>query len=346
MYKSVFAWDYIDLKTYDTSVIQYTIPMILEENPIQQKLRNIHPNLENQIKNELNKLLKEKIIFPVRNSKWVSNLVHVRKKNGDIRICIDFRNLNKAFHMDNFPLPTMEQVLQKLVGSELTSFLDGFLCYNQILIHPDDRSKTTFRTKWRTYAYQKMPFRLINAGVTFQRAMDTNFRGLINKTVVVYLDDITVLSKNMTHHLNDLNQVFEQCKSYGISLNPKKSFFALDEGNILGFIMKKNVIYIDPERIDEIKQISFPDNKRTMQYFLGKINFVKRFFHDFSRIVLPLQNMIKKNFVFKWEHNERQEFEMIKQSIVNAPFLTTPNFLNAFTLYTFSSDTSYVMVLT
>ena len=90
-YKNVFAWNYEDLETYDTSVIQHIIPMLSDVKPVQQKLRKIHPNLEGQIKSELNKILKEKIIFPVRHSSWVSNMVPVRKKNGDIRICIDFR---------------------------------------------------------------------------------------------------------------------------------------------------------------------------------------------------------------------------------------------------------------
>eukprot|EP00253_Pinus_taeda_P026383 PITA_26383 len=151
--KHVIAWKYDDLKTYDTSIIQHTIPMLSEQKPVQQKLRKIHPNLESQIKSELNKLLKAKIIFPVRHSNWVSNMVPIRKKNGDIRICIDFKNLNKASQKDNFPLPTMEQILHSIVGSDLMSFLDGFSRYNQILVHPDDRLKTTFRTKWGTYAY-------------------------------------------------------------------------------------------------------------------------------------------------------------------------------------------------
>jgi len=94
-------------------------------------------------------------------------MVHVKKKNGDIRICIDFRNLNRDYQKDGFPLPTMEQILQSVAGSELMSFLDGFSGYNQILVHLDDRLKTTFRTKWGTYAYQKMPFGLINVGATF-----------------------------------------------------------------------------------------------------------------------------------------------------------------------------------
>lgn len=113
-YKNVFAWNYDDHKTYDTSIIQHTIPIIADEKPVQQKLRKIHSNLESQIKSELNKLLKAKIIFPIRHSRWVSNLVPVRKKNGDIQICIDFRNLNKAYQKDNFPLLPMEQILQAI----------------------------------------------------------------------------------------------------------------------------------------------------------------------------------------------------------------------------------------
>lgn len=226
-------------------------------------------------------------------------MVPVRKKNGDIRICIDFRNLNKASLKDNFPLPTMEQILQSVAGSELMSFLDGFSGYNQVLVHPDDQLKTTFRTKWGTYVYQKMPFGLINAGATFQRAMDIAFKGLINRSVVIYLDDITMYSKKRYNHLHDLNQIFQRCKRYGISLNPKKSFFALDQGKLLGFIVFKDGIYIDPDRIKEISEIPFPHNKKSMQSFLGQINFVKRFVPDFSQIVLPLQKMIKKNSVFK-----------------------------------------------
>eukprot|EP00253_Pinus_taeda_P001939 PITA_01939 len=273
-------------------------------------------------------------------------MVPIRKKNGGIRICIDFTNLNKASLKDNFPLPTMEQILQSVAGSELMSFLDGFSGYNQILVHPDDRLKTTFRTKWGTYAYQKMPFGLINAGATFQRAIDIAFKGLINRTIVVYLDEITVFSKERSNHLHDLNEIFQCCKKYGISHNPKKSFFALDQGKILGFIVSKHGIYIDPDMIEEISEIPFPHNKKSMQSFLGQINFVKRFVPEFSQIILPLQTMIKKNSVSKWGSPEKEEFELIKQSIINAPALNTPKFYNHFTLYTITSDCSYAAVRT
>lgn len=320
--------------------------MIANEKLVQQKLRKIHPNLENQIKSELNKLLKAKIIFPVRHSRWVSNLVPVRKKNRDIWICIDFRNLNKSWQKDNFPLSPMEHILQAVAGSKLMSFLDSFSGYNQILVHLDDQLKTTFRMKWDTYAYQKKPFGLINDGATFQRAMDIAFKGLVNKSVVIYLDNITVYSNKHSNRIRDLKQIFQQCQKYWISLNPKKSFFALSEGKLLGFIVSKARIHIDPERIKEIYEISLPHNKKAMQSFLGQINFVKRFVPDFSRIVSPLQAMIKKNSFFKWGQAEHDAFNLIKQEIINAPSLVTPKFSDPFVLYTFASKKSYTAILT
>lgn len=269
-----------------------------------------------------------------------------KKKNGDICIFIDFRNLNKPCEKEYFPLPPMEQILQSVAGYELISFLDGFSGYNQILVHPDDRLKTTFRMKWGTYAYQKIPFGLVNVGETFQRAIDIEFRGLINKIVVVYLDDITIYSKKRKIHYHDLKQILERCIKYGISLNPKRSYFALREGKLLGFIVSKEWIYIDPNRIKAISNIPLPHNKKSMKSFLGQINFVKRFVPNFSQIVLPLQVMIKKNSVCKWGHNERESFELIKKAIIDAPSLINPNFSDQFSLYTFSSKLSYLAVLT
>jgi hypothetical protein len=169
----------------------------------------MHPKLEPTVKKELNKLLNAKIIFPVRHAQWVSNLVPVRKKSGEIRLCVDFRNLNRAYDKDNYHVPPMEQILQQVSSSEILSLLDGFSGYNQVLMSPPDQLKTTFRTPWDTYAYRKMPFGLINVGATFQRAMDIAFRGLINQSVVVYLDDVTVFSKNKGDHLDHLRFVLQ-----------------------------------------------------------------------------------------------------------------------------------------
>jgi ribonuclease HI len=203
-FKDVFAWTYDDLKTFDPNIIQHVILIKPQTLPFQQKLRKMYPKLEPTVQKELNKLLSAKIIFPVRHTQWVSNLILVRKKNREIQLCVDFRNLNKASDKDNYHVLPMEQILQQVSGSERLSLLDGFSGYNQVLMSPPDQLKTTFRTPWGTYAYRKMPFGLINVGSTFQRAIDIAFRGLINHSVVVYLDDVTIYSKNKDDHLAHL----------------------------------------------------------------------------------------------------------------------------------------------
>jgi hypothetical protein len=137
------------------------------------------------------------------HSTWVSNLVPVRKKSGEIRLCVDFRNLNRASDKENYPVPPMEQILQLVSGSQMFSLLDGFSGYNQVLVAEPDRLKTTFRTKWGMFAYHRIPFGLINVGATFQREMDIVFKGMIGHNVVIYLDDVTIYSKKelITHNI-------------------------------------------------------------------------------------------------------------------------------------------------
>ena len=125
-YKDVFAWTYEDLKTYDTKIIQNIIPIKARVKPFQQPLRKMHPKLEPLSQREVKKLLDAKIIFKVRHSEWVSNLVPIRKKSGEIRLCVDFRNLNRASDKDNYSVPHMEYILQMVSSSDLFSLLDGF----------------------------------------------------------------------------------------------------------------------------------------------------------------------------------------------------------------------------
>ena len=226
-YVDVFAWSYEELKTYDTAIIQHKVPLKPNVKPFRQKLRRINPALFPVIEKEIKKLLEAKIIVPLRYSSWVTNLVPVRKKNGEIRLCVDFRNLNRSSLKDNYPLPKIEQVLQQVVGAQRISMVDGFSGYNQVAMHPDDREKTAFTTPWGTFMYDKMPFGLMNAGATFQRAMDIAFVGEKDKFVVIYLDDITVFSQSDDEHLKHLRQTFQKCRKFGLSLNPKKSHFVV-----------------------------------------------------------------------------------------------------------------------
>jgi hypothetical protein len=149
----------------------------------------------------------------LRYSEWVAKLVPVRKKNGEIRLCVDFINLNKCSLKDNYPLPKMDHILQKVVGATRISMMDGFSGYNQVAMHLDDREKTAFTTPWGTFMYDKMPFGLINAGATFQRAMDIDFVGEKDKFIVIYLDDMTIFSKYDEDHIKHLRQTFTKCRN-------------------------------------------------------------------------------------------------------------------------------------
>src|ERR1700678_4417824 len=148
----------------------------------------LFPVMEKEVK----KILDAQIIIPLRYSEWVANLVPVRKKNGEIQLCVNFQNLNKNSKKDNYPFPNMEHILHRVTGASRISMIDGFYSYNQISVMPENREKTTFTTPWGTFMYCKMPFGLMNAGAIFQRAMDIAFIGEKDQFVVIYLDDITV----------------------------------------------------------------------------------------------------------------------------------------------------------
>ena len=285
------------------------------------------------------------IIAQTRHSTWCSNLVIVRKKNGTIRLFVDFRNLNLACKKDNYPLPNMETLLQRVTGSGMMSLLDGFSRYNQVWVKKEDHHKTTFTTPWGTFEYIRMPFGLTNAGATFQRAMDYAFKGLIGKFIEIYQDDLTVFSKDGISHINHIRQVFDRCREYGISLNPAKSVFGVTEWKLLGHIISKDGIKIDPERIEAIQKIPLPHNLKSFQSFLGKTNFLRRFIPNYAKIAKPIQNLLKKDVKFVWQEDGKKAFQEIKCAIARAPVLVSLDYSKDFMIFYFSSEDIIVGVL-
>src|ERR1700733_4974472 len=183
-----------------------------------------------------------------------------------------------------------------------------------------------------------MPFGLKNVGATFQREMDIAFSKEIHDFLVVYLDDLTPFSKSDQEHLKHLRQIFMTCRKYGISLNPKKSLFALEEGKLLGHIISKDGIIIDPERIQAILQIPYPRNTKELQGFLEKINFLRRFIPNLAELIRLLSNMIKKDAKVRWSLEAKQAFESIKTALTQTPVLTSPQFDRDFIIFSFASE--------
>jgi hypothetical protein len=294
---------------------------------------------------EIKKLLDARIIIPLKYSEWISNIVLISKKNGEIKLCVDFINLNKCSRKDNYPLSKMEHILQKVLGSKVMSFIDGFSGYNQIAVHPDDKEKTAFTTPWGTFMYENMPFGLMNAGATFQRVRDIAFVGEKDKFVLIYLNDITVFSSSHELHLQHLKRTFLKCRRYGISLNPKKSNFTLKEGKLLGHIVSADGVKIDPKRVEAIKNMSLPRSKKDIQSFLGTINFIRRFIVNFSELTNHITAMLIKDSEVKWTKEAKCSFNAIKEAITTTPILINLDFAKVFYIFSFASRDTIAAVL-
>jgi hypothetical protein len=344
-FQDVFAWSYEDLCGFDLSLIHHAIPIKEGIKPVRKKQRPINPALEATIRKELEKLLKDGIIFPVKYSEWVSNLVPVWKTTSHIILCVDFHALNRANIKYHFPLPNMEMILQQFAGSQMMSLLDDFFGYNQIKVKRADKYKTTFITRWGTFSYECMPFGLSNVGATFQRAMQIDFDDLTDKIIQIYLDDLNMYSKNQSDHFGHLKKGLMRWKKFSISLNPYKYIFGVTKGNLLGHIVSDLGISIDPERIAGILNLPSPTSKKEVQDFMGIINFVRRFVSDFSMMVKLIYNLLKKDRSFSWKNDVEYDFVGIKKAISSAPVLAKPEFEREFMIYTNATEEAVSSIL-
>jgi hypothetical protein len=232
-----------------------------------------------------------------------------------------------------------------VVGSKKISMLDGFFGYYQIMVHPDDQEKIAFTTPWGTFMYAKMPFGLTNAGETFQRAMYITFADEKDKFIFIYLYDITVYSVSDEEHLKHLRRSFKKCRKFGISLSPKNSNFGMVDRNLLGHIISKEGINIDPNRVKGILKIGTPRSKKEVQSFLGKVNFLRRFIPNLAEITKHITNMLRKGSEINWTPKTRKSFEDIKVALTKALVLVSPNFAKDFILFSFASEHTIAGVL-
>jgi hypothetical protein len=213
------------------------------------------------------------------------------------------------------------------------------------MVHLDDREKTTFTTPWGTFTYAKMSFGLMNVSATFQREMDIVFADEKDKFIVIYLDDITMYSTSDKQHLEHLKRVFHNCRKFGISLNPKKSHFAVEEGKILGHIISKEGIKIDPNRVEGILNIGTLRSKKEVQFFLGKVKFLRRFIPNLAEIIKHITCMLRKGNEIKWNPKAKKSFKDIKVSLMKSLVLAILDFTKDFLLFSFASEHTIVDVM-
>ncbi|RVW12134.1 Retrovirus-related Pol polyprotein from transposon 17.6 [Vitis vinifera] len=236
--------------------------------PVKQKLRRLHP-------------------------RW-------SLQDDKVRVCVDFRDLNKASPKDDFPLPHIDMLVDSTAGHPMLSFMDGFSRYNQILMAPKDMVKTSFITEWGTYCYRVMPFGLKNAGATYQRATTTLFHDMMHKDVEVYVDEMIVKSRDRADHLAALQRFFERIRQFRLRLNPKKCTFGVTFGKLLGHIVSEQGIEVDPEKIRAILDMPTPRTKKEIRGFLSRLQYISRFIARLTNICEPILCLLRKNQPTVW----------------------------------------------
>ena len=270
-YLDVFAWLYEDMLGLNPTIVQHHLPILPYARPVKQKLRRLHPLWSLQVKEEIQKQLSVGFLSVVEYPEWLANVVPVPKKDGKVRVCVDFRDLNKASPKDDFPLPHIDMLVDSTAGHPMLSFMDGFSGYNQILMAPKDMEKTSFITEWGTYYYRGKPFGLKNAGATYQRAATTLFHDMMHRDVEVYVDDMIVKSRDKADHLAALQRFFERIQQFILRLNPKKCTFGITSGKLLGHIVSEHGIEVDPEKIKAILDMPAPRNEKEIISFLSRL---------------------------------------------------------------------------
>jgi len=319
----VFAWSYRDLKRIPAALAEHKIELETDHRPIHQSRYRMNPNYAKAVKEDIDRLLEAGFIEPVEEASWLSPIVVVPKKNGKLRICVDYRKLNQATRKDPFPLPFTDDVLDEVAGHPLYSFMDGRSGYNSIGVYPPDRYKTAFITEWGAYVWLVMPFGLTNAPATYQRVIMKAFQDYLRKFMRAFLDDFCVYS-DLDTHLDKLTLCFQKCREFHISLNPEKCLFLAYSGVILGYVVSKDGKFPDPKKIEAIRLMPRPRTAHDVQVFNGLAQFNRCFIRNYAGIMEPITKLLRKSEEFVWTERCESAWQQIKQQYTMAPILIPP----------------------
>ncbi|KAL0308879.1 UNVERIFIED_CONTAM: Transposon Tf2-12 polyprotein [Sesamum radiatum] len=323
-FKDVFAWSYKKMLGLDPKVAVHHLSVKKGARPVKQGQRRFRPELIPLIKGEVNRLIEVGFIQEVKYPMWISSIVPVRKKNGQIRVCVDFMDLNNACPKDDLPLPIAELMIDATTGHEALSFMDGSSGYNQIRMAPADEELTAFRTPKGIYCYKVMPFGLKNAGATYQRAMQKIFDDMLHKNIECYVDDLVVKSKKRENHFHDLRKVFERLRRYQLKMNPSKCAFGVTSEKFLGFIVRQRGIEIEQAKIDAILRMPEPRNIHELKSLQGKLAYLRRFISNLAGRCQPFSRLMKKDIPFQWGEACDKAFKSIKSYLMKPPVLVAP----------------------
>lgn len=304
--------------------------------PARATYRMPHAELE-ILKSQLQTLVDTGKIVP-SISPYGAPVIFVKKSDGTMRMCVDYRGLNEITVKNHYPLPRIDELLDRLHGAQVFSKIDLQQGYNQIRINPDDVPKTAFSTRYGHYEFLVMPFGLCNAPATFQRLMNDMFRPYLDEFVVVYLDDILIFSKDATKHLEHLKIVLQLLRENQYFAKRVKCAFMVFQTDFLGHVVSGNGIKIHPGKLEAISEWPVPRAPGDVSAFLGLAGYTRRFIKNFAHMSAPLFDLTADKVAWSWGDIEQAAFEALKLAVNSAPVVIAPNHELPFTLTCDSSE--------
>jgi hypothetical protein len=317
--------------------IEFTIDLVPGTGPISKAPYRMAPLELRELKEQLQELLDRGFIRP-SVSPWGAPVLFVKKKDGSMRLCIDYRELNKATVKNKYPLPRIDDLFDQLQGSQMFSKIDLRSGYHQLKVKEEDIQKTAFRTRYGHYEFLVMPFGLTNAPAAFMDMMNRIFRELVDRCVVVFIDDILIYSKSREEHEEHLATVLSILRKQKLFAKFKKCAFWLESVAFLGHVITKEGISVDPSKVEAVVNWARPMNVHDIRSFLGLAGYYRRFVEGFSKLAAPLTKLTKKNEEFLWSEDCEKSFQELKHRLVTAPVLTLPSGTGGFVIY---SDASH-----
>jgi len=294
-----------------------------ESKPIRQRPRRLPLAKREEVDKLIEDMRLDGVIEP-SESPWCSPVVLVKKKDGSLRFCVDYRKLNNATIKDSYPLPRIDDTLDTLSGSIWFSTLDLKSGYWQVEIDDESKAKTAFSVGSGLWQFKVMPFGLSNAPATFERLMEHVLSGLHWRTCLLYLDDIIIMGKDFAEHLKNLQDVFCRLNSAGLKLNPKKCEFFRHEVKYLGHKVSADGVHTDEDKVKAVANWERPRNIQELRSFLGFCTYYRRFVSGFATLASPLHELTGSGKVFNWLDEHENAFKSLKKALCVAPVLAFP----------------------
>ena len=323
-------------------IVEHHIPLLGDPNPIIIPERRFPALLMETARQQILELLEAGIIRK-STSEWGFPIVPVRKKDGSLRLAIDYRKLNQITKGSAYPMARVDILVEKLVGGVVFSKLDLTKGYYQIKLAEEDMSKTAFRFDGELYEFTRMPFGLCSAPQTFQRAMNLALKNTSN--AACYMDDVLIFSKTIEEHKQHLEEVFKALEKADLRMNPDKCKFGLTEIEFLGVRVNADGIRPAEEKIQAMRNMSQPKNKDELGSFLGLANHYQEYIPMYAHLANPLYQLKKKDAKFIWSESCEKAFQEIKEKLYQAPILKIPDMSKPFIVQTDASDVAMGAVL-